>query len=118
MDANTAYLLAEIQHWQAETRRLEQCLSDLESRVGQAIHARETPPQPPVGTEYHHGGKVIWTRHDYGWHCSRPECSNCPARWDEVDWFKPFVAVRRLPGDPAPDTGTAPVEDDQHEVPF
>jgi hypothetical protein len=66
-------------------------LRDADGTVTMTPQARSvardvTDAEPPVGSTFYQGDRLVWARRDDGWHCARPigACRNCPCGWDEV----------------------------------
>jgi hypothetical protein len=79
-DPTIDYRDAEVAYWRARAEAAE-------DRIRQAAgFYPDTPPEPPVGTEYlwADSGRVGWRRTDNGWYCARIDCFACPAEWGDV----------------------------------
>lgn len=79
MTERVVFLESEVAFWRARAETLEVLLREA------GKFSEETPPEPPLGTEYWINGHRAWSRREDGWHCwDTHDCRNCPCEWLEA----------------------------------
>lgn len=94
------FLEREAAYWRDEAIRLRNELATVHRTAGDGINKAVCPPEPPVGTQFHHAttGQRMFFRGDLGWYCGKEDCRNCPCSWPEAAERLSPTDRRTLPG--------------------